>query len=354
MTTGLLLTRNRLDFLRRALKFYDGRCTQPIIILDASDPGPFAEITAMVRGLTLGYPVELLHHDVTAPWSQRLVDGLARVATPYAMLMADDDFYYPTWIVEAADYLSHHLTCSTVYGHAITFELEGGFPSHGPIRRVENNRPNPPLRWMGHESSIDRLHELRKGAWGGNWYYSLQRTQVLEKMITQAHAAGFPQDMFERTQSILQPIYGQVVMLDSIYAARQVNPLQPHRGFSFRTNQAAMAALEGMAIKALVESGAADESQARDAVQAALKPEIAKLKSTDFREAASLEKWKAKLPLVTRTVQTLKSTRNRVLQVDPLARDSRFPVEPDLTVPRAEISMLEAACRTPAENQARR
>jgi glycosyltransferase domain-containing protein len=347
MITGLLLTRNRPDFLFRALNYYHGRFHNSIVILDASDDVALKEIRRRLGGAKFSFPVTLLHHDVSGPCMQRLLDGIRDVSTPYVMLMADDDFYYCPWIEEAVGYLETHPACGTAYGHVIIFELDGFVP-FGAIKQICNNKPNPVLRWMEHESPVDRIAELGRGAWGGNCWYSIQRTQFFRKIAQQAHAGGFPQDMFERTQSLLQAINGKVVMLDSIYVARQVNMRQPSHGFSYKKNQRAMEVLAELATEALMELQALDRPQAEAIVRQAMRPEIDQLKLNDFRGNLKFEYWKSKMPWAGRLVRSIKRGLHTLSDADPLAPDARFPTAPVLAETRPEVTLLKEACRMPA------
>ena len=224
MITAFLHTRNRPELLMRAINYYNEWFRYPLVILDASDDDYFEEVASSLANIKPNFPLEILHHDAATPGYQRFFDALRKVSSPYVLTMPDSGFYYEPWIDESIKYLEGHPSCGTVYGHTVSFELDGFVP-FGDVKRFSIDEPNPVARWMEHESPIERLGELGMGPWTTTGWYAAQRTEIFKKIVSKAQAAQFNnEDMLERLTNILQPIYGKVVMLDSQYLARQVKP----------------------------------------------------------------------------------------------------------------------------------
>ena len=343
MITALLHTRNRPEFVMRAINYYNEKFRYPLLILDQSDDDYFEEITSSLANIKLNFPIEVLHHDVSIPMYQRFSDALKKVSSPYVLPMADKDFYYKPWIDESIKYLDGHPSCGTVYGHTISFELESYAP-FGEIKSLSIDEPNPVARWMEHESPIERLGELGMGPWTTTGWYAAQRTEIFKKIVSEAQAAQLnTEGMFERLITILQPIYGKVVMLDSQYLARQVKTVEDSKLIgefnenSYRADKHNLSILTKIATDALSQVCFIEERQAELIISKAFQPEINKLKLASFRNSIKVYYWKSKLPYVNRFIRFLKVRYNKLLQLDPLDPDPRLPAKPAVSPEWKEI-----------------
>jgi hypothetical protein len=168
------------------------------------------------------------------------------------------------------------------------------------------------------------------GPWTTTGWYAAQRTEIFKKIVSEAHAAQLnTEGMFERLITILQPIYGKVVMLDSQYLARQVKPLgynaEPN---SYRADKHDLSSLTKIATDALSQACSIEERQAEIIISKAFQPEINKLKLSGFRNSIKAHYWKSKLLYVHQLIRFLKVRYNKLSQLDPLAPDPRLPVKP--------------------------
>jgi glycosyltransferase domain-containing protein len=333
-----LHTRNRPKFLMRAISYYNEKFRYPLFILDQSDDNYFEEITSSLSNIKLNFPLEILHHDVAIPMYQRFSDALRKVSSPYVLPMADTSLYYEPWIDESIKYLEGHPSCGTVYGHTISFELDSYAP-FGDIKRLSIGEANPVARWMEHESPIERLGELGMGPWTTTGWYAAQRTEILKKIVSEAQAAQLNTDvMFERLITILQPIYGKVVMLDSQYLARQVKPPEYNLELnSYRVNKRELASLTKIATDALSQVCSIEKRQSKLIIRKAFQPELNKLKLNDFRNSIKVYYWKSKLTYLNQFIRFFKVSYNKLSQLDPLAPDPRLPAKPAVSPAWKEI-----------------
>lgn len=344
MITALLHTRDRPQFALRALRYYDGKLGYPLHVLDASRAAAWDELRVGAERLRTSYPLTLVHRDHDVPLLERLGDALRAVDTPYVLLAADDDLYYPDWIARGIDYLNGDPSCSVVYGQVIFFALER-FTPYGELISYAMWRPNPVARWMQASDAASRLRELGRGPWqNGLGWYALQRTSVLRRIVDVSAAAGFSGEMFERALTILQPIYGTSVMLDGIYLARQENADERRRPYTYRGKEGAFAKLHAIATEALVDACGTDVARASEIVHATLAPEIAELRSNDRRSRFRVEDVKERMPRLHRLVRLVKTMPYRVARSEPHPWDSRFPVQPSLDDFHPAVVALRAAC----------
>ncbi|MDP9203382.1 MAG: TIGR00180 family glycosyltransferase [Gemmatimonadota bacterium] len=343
MITGLLHTRNRPGFLMRAIGYYDGKIEHPVLVLDASDAEHRERIQSGLLGLRLTYPLQVMLHSASTPMYERLGDALLQVLTPYVMLMADDDLYYTEWMKSAVAFLDSNSSVGTVYGHTVIFQLTSYEP-FGALERFLISAPNPVARWLEQETPAERLLELGKGPWTTTGWYSIQRTSILREIVSAAQEARLDADMFERTLNLLQPIYGKVVMLDSVYVARQIDPNQCRKPSTFKANEGSLAKLREIGRARLVQHASINTTEAERIVDSTMRAEILQLKRNDARERLCIPYWKSKLRPIQGLVTSLKGLPQKLSQVDPLAPDARFPANPLLTETHTCIQILRSAC----------
>lgn len=327
-----------------------------MLITDGSTEENLAAIKARLARIEVQFPLELVHHPVETPFLQRMDEVLRTVSTPYVLLMADDDFYFESWADAGIAHLQKHPSCGVVYGHTLHFEVSGGYVAQGEIDKFYFSVPNPVARWLEHESPLERLREFGKGPFTTVGWYALQRTEILKSVIEKTRAARFDLlldkseslgdlYMLERLYNLLQPIYGQVAMLDTVYLARQTDPLVYRAPNSYERSKRAMPRLAEIAADVLSETARIGKAEARRAIDDTLRPELDHMKRNDRREALKIDYIKSKLPYAQQLVTGLKSLRHRAVNVDPLAPDPRFPPIPPLSSAEREMLEVRRACR---------
>ncbi len=347
MLTAVLHTRNRPEFLERALTYYTGKFRHPILVMDGSDEPQFARTKQLLSGLKLSFPFELVHHAPSTPFYERLSDALRRMTTPYVMLMADDDFYFESWPDKALDYLERNSSCGVVYGHTVKFEVEGYRP-YGDASKFELSVPtNPVARWLEHPTAVERLNELGKSPWNTHGWYAVQRVEIFQEFISTALSENLDIDMGERLLSILQPIRGTIAMLDTVYLARQFDARLDRKPSAFDAE--ALEKLERISIDALRSVSTLDYRTARQVVQDCMRPEVRQLEANERRAKLRIDSIK-NLPVIRQAARTVKTLLNRVGSAGESSaeiRDPRFPRLPSLEEASSEIRTVKKYCVSP-------
>lgn len=339
MLTGLLHTRNRPEFLRRALRYYSGWFPHRLMVLDASD------VPASLPSREVPSDVALLHREPATPLQERLADGLATVTTPYVVLMADDDFFFEGGLDAGVRFLEGHPNHGVVYGHSIHFELERYVPS-GSVVRVQPSVPNPVARWLEADAPEDRLRELGRGPWTTVGWYAVQRTDLLRRIVSIAIEERFTTDMFERSLNLLQPLFAKVAMLDELFLARQFNPgVDDVRvPSSYAASAEGLTRLQRVAARHLSDLTSMPDHAATRVIEDVMRPEIAQLRANDRHVSLRVHSLRRKLPMAVPLVRAARAIRDRVLGRDPLATDPRFPQNPMLPPGCAARELLAQAC----------
>lgn len=354
--TAVLHTRNRPEFAARALRYYAVRFQGPIIVLDASDDTNFADLRAAIASIKPRGPLELVHHPEDTAFLQRMHDAVQAIKTPYVLLMADDDFYFEPWFEAGVAHLEANTSCMVLYGHALRFEIDRGYVATGNAEKFGYCDFDPVARWMDQPSVTERLTELGRGPFTTTGWYATQRRELLWNVISKTREARFDLllspdapagelDMFERLLTLLQPIYGRVKMLDTVFLARQMDVGAYRRPASWKASRRAMARLVDIAVQVTRDTSPLGEHEARALIERTLQHEIAQMKANDRREALRIESIKSKAPWATRLVRDVKKLRNRLLDLEPLALEPRFPQRPPLANLAAEIAIVKESCR---------
>ncbi|MDB4945195.1 MAG: glycosyl transferase family 2 [Labilithrix sp.] len=341
MLTAVMHTRNRPDFVERAIRYYAPWFRHRLVVMDASTEASFELLKKNLAGIEVGFALDIVHHETNTPFYERLADTVEKVTTPYLMFMADDDFYFESWPDLAIAHLDRDPACGVVYGQTLHFEVDGYVP-WGEAKNFSFSVPNPVARWMEHDTPVERLRELGKGPWTTIGWYAVQRKEIFTKFVSTALAAGFDVDSGERFLNVVQPVLGKLAMVEPIYLARQTNPA------FFREpsplDRPALAKLEDVTARILAEVASLDLAKARDVVRETMRAEIAQLEYNDRRKKLRIDEIKRKIPFAQEAVSAIKSFVNDKRGADPLAADPRFPAIPSLDAAAREIQIVKAGC----------
>lgn len=205
MLTVVLPTRNRADYCTCQLRFLrDNGFNYPIIVLDASDDDQ-AEV---VRGACMNM-AEYRRFDR----SFRLVDKLATVvpsvATPYVVLVPDDDIVLPSGIAAALAFLQDNPDHVVAHGYFLSFGIENqDFDIHNVIGFTPSIEEASPL--------ARHYHLFRRYQ---SFYWGVFRTNVFATALTAARAMNVVlfRELTVMSTSVLQ---GKVARLPIVYALR--------------------------------------------------------------------------------------------------------------------------------------
>jgi glycosyltransferase domain-containing protein len=224
LLTVVIPTHNRLPFLLRALRYYQAcRAPWPVLVLDSSDDAgqPGEALTKQLAAITAQYaafdrrmfPLHKLRH------------GVEPIATPYAVLMADDDFLVPRALAAAVHFLEGHGEFSTAHGRSGLFRVTA---RDGAASQVEVG----PYKQSAYEDGTAAqrlLHYLRDYA---TVFYSVQRTANLranlERCACFAPAEACGEELVDRsdwwielTLGCLAVIQGKAAQVDALYMLRE-------------------------------------------------------------------------------------------------------------------------------------
>lgn len=112
LLTVVLITHNRPDFLRRALKYYS---TLPckVLVLDSSPERPQGDFSA----------VDYQHLPQFAYWGMqaKLTYGVAQLTTPYMVFAADDDFILHESLAESVNFLQANRDYGLCHGYCLMY-----------------------------------------------------------------------------------------------------------------------------------------------------------------------------------------------------------------------------------------
>lgn len=211
MLTYVIPTYNRPQFLHRLLSYYAKvGCSAPILIADSSEPVTKASNEATVAEFQNTLNVELHYFELGVIPKCRQI--LERVATPFAVFSADDDFLVPS----AADKCSLFLSQNTDYGTC------GGTALFGQAG-LGTTIPARTYRSLTSSSAVQRLKNVSLGQ-----YYCLfyavhctnrlrERFRITEEFTNYESSRILPEVLLLQ----LMAMDGKVRLLNDITYIRQ-------------------------------------------------------------------------------------------------------------------------------------
>ncbi|MDA9141980.1 TIGR00180 family glycosyltransferase [Gammaproteobacteria bacterium] len=246
--TLLFFTKNRVEFMLRALDYYntyEEAHAITIIISDASDEHLHLNLLNKINKKNYKFPLNLIHHqekntidEKLEPYTylRRLKDSMRMVKTKYILMGADDDFYYFDWMRPAMNILEIDDQMGAVYGHALKFTLDSFLP-RGVIQGFEiGPEDNPPFRDYDDDDVAVRLETISQDIWASQSWYSLQKTSVLNHILTLANKHGIDGNLFEYLVSFVHSVVYKSTKVDKISIARQVDFIQRQPPLSYKRN----------------------------------------------------------------------------------------------------------------------
>ncbi|MFC1735410.1 TIGR00180 family glycosyltransferase [Candidatus Hydrogenedentota bacterium] len=220
MTTIVIPTYNRPQYLRRTLRYYEAMgCPYPIVVGDSSADESLDTNRETISSLQTSLSIEHLEFKSTTEFFEKLALIFERLDGDYALMCADDDFVTPTGIGECVTFLDAHPDFSVAHGYAavVGVKPESSCPSrpcahaHQYVQRTVD-RETGAARLMDHLAnysttfySVHRLKDIAR-----NWRISFENTTDLR--------------FGELLPSCLSVIQGKVKCLDILYMVRQTNP----------------------------------------------------------------------------------------------------------------------------------
>lgn len=221
MVTLVIPTRNRSDYLLRALSYY---CAQQlpyrVVVADSSDPNIWAE-TEQALSRIVGLDLEYQWFAPDTPFLEKLARIVEPITTPFLQLSGDDDFFIPGALHRAAQFLRDHMDYALVVGDACVFTVVGD----SAFGRVESSARYR-QRGIEAERAVDRVRD-HFTAYSTTWY-AMHRTDNWRAHIAQTIAIEPDLHFMELLQSALSVASGKVKKLDELVMARQQVPVKQY------------------------------------------------------------------------------------------------------------------------------
>jgi glycosyltransferase domain-containing protein len=211
MLTALVPTRNRPDECARQLRFLHGNAfAHRIVVLDASEPENSEAVRRAASGIA-----EFRHFGPEYRMADKLAAAIADVATPYVVLIPDDDIVLPQAIADAIAFLEEHTDIVAAHGYFVAFHPHvGAIDMHRMIGFTPSIVDEQPLR---------RLFNLLRRY--QSFYWGVFRTGIFRTAVTAACAMQVVtfRELTALSTAILQ---GKVARLRCVYALR--GPVKSH------------------------------------------------------------------------------------------------------------------------------
>ena len=311
--TVIVPTCNRPERLLRVLRYYSAsRCPAPMRVLDSSTTP--LDARALEPFVARGADVAVLSYPATVLPLAKMLNGLERVSTPYAVIWADDDFLVPGAFEEGVRLLGGYPDISVVHGQSGLFRMDAA--------QIQWVAPYPQRAILDETASARLQNHFRQCS---VMFYSIARTEALRKNFEQICRLGLDWHTWgELALGGLAVIQGKAYLMDRLYMMREAH------GGMFSATIHAVRSID--AFDWLVDPAVSRELGSYEMFRDCLVPELVRqdrLNAASAREAikqafwpylvAQMEaKWRG--PVVRRNSAMAARLRNTATQVPGLRR----------------------------------
>lgn len=222
MITILIPTKNRSEFVARALHYYASVGFDGYICLgDSSNEEHANKIQATIQRLE-GKLNVLYRYYPSPPYrndAMCLKEMIEEVPTEYAVYAGDDDFVIPKTLKSCVDFLASHPDYSAAHGTSIVvfFAAQG---AHGEVRRIE--------AMLGHslhsESAFERWKGYMRHALSTQYY--VHRTATWRQMYQHLNEVPTRYLGTEVMPCSFSALTGKIKELDGLSCLFQVNEIK--------------------------------------------------------------------------------------------------------------------------------
>jgi glycosyltransferase domain-containing protein len=213
--TIIIFTYKRYEYLKRVLDFYFSyNYSYNFLILDSTPYEPYdSELLILLNS---NKNIKWIKYDESIFFIDKIEDGSKYLNTEYSVLCADDDFIFPSALINSIEFLKQNLTYSSCHGLSYHYAIEN------------NNKLNFGLiygkRSGGDENEIfDRLNNYLRGKTVYYPFYAVQRTEQFKIVwgFTKLYAIDWAMgEIFPCAASL---VLGKMKILNCAYSVREPN-----------------------------------------------------------------------------------------------------------------------------------
>lgn len=226
--TILVLTANRPEQLYRLFRYYAAIPSMKyckIIVADGSNSENSRKFEEMMHSASFKISYDLRNYAADMSFPQRLREAFAAVSTPYVMLAADDDFYFPDWICNVIGEFDRRSDVNAMIGNYLVFGLNRFAAFSDAVNIVDGGPERFAIPWLEGDTADARIGELAANPHGIQTiaWYALHRTEVLARILDHSRNYDLPLLLFERFFTVAQAASGKTHFTPAIFLARQAD-----------------------------------------------------------------------------------------------------------------------------------
>jgi glycosyltransferase domain-containing protein len=338
--TILLHTYNRPEFLKRVLKHIFNNANWNIldlIILDGSSNEVFPKVKIGISDFLENSSVRLVHDPSPDSFLNRLEKGALMARTPFIMLAADDDLYSFNWLEGAIQSLERDSSFGVIYGNILKFKTIGDSVFSPIEESYVAQYKNPALVWLEDETIEERLSSLSNDDFATFGWYSIQRTDMVKKIIFYAKKYKLKDEdgSFEPFFVFAQVALCRIRKIKDITLCRQELTKFKHVPLSYKDNISAFSKLELCLEALLVSECHIEASRARELVKSTFNKQLNVYKMADRKKYIRL--LAKRLPIIRRMANFVKSK----FKMEKNSIDQRLGARPDNMDIQRNIEMIK-------------
>lgn len=199
----IILTKDRPHFLKRTLDFLsDQNCEYKVFVADGSE-NEFKGINSQ--------KVSYKNYGGKISYTDRIIDTIKKINTPYIMVLGDDDFINLSRIPEICSFLDNHPDYSVVDGQEIRVRCSDS----GIVENIFHHQPS-----LTDDDTFERFRKHCSLYWPT--FYGVHRKEVFLKsfeLMSKLHNLGYLyQELGASIATILQ---GKYKSFPDLYLIRQ-------------------------------------------------------------------------------------------------------------------------------------
>ena len=213
--TIIIFTYKRYEYLKRLLDFYFRyNYNYNFLILDSTPYEPADSELLILLNSTKN--IKWIKYRETIFFIDKIEDGSKYLNTEYSVLCADDDFIFPSALINSIKFLKRNLNYSSCHGLYYDYTLENNIKLNFGLIYGERNG--------GDENNImDRLNNYLSGKTVYYSFYAVQRTMQFKTVweFTKIYAVDWAMgEIFPCSASL---VLGKMKILNIAYSVREPN-----------------------------------------------------------------------------------------------------------------------------------
>lgn len=218
--TIIIPTYKRYDYLKRLVSFFLSFENQFTILILDSTPNNLDDLELI--NLIYSNNIKLIKFNENINLNEKIYQGTLNINTKYSLLCADDDFIFPSTIMDCINFLDTNLDYSSCHGLYCHYEYYSNFIPFFNSNNLNLNSIYKP--GGGDENNIEiRIENYLSDLTTYYPFYAVHKTIHFKKIWHYTNLYAKNPVFTELFSTIASLIFGKMKILNKIYGIREMN-----------------------------------------------------------------------------------------------------------------------------------